>query len=460
MSTTTPILFRTALALSLLGSSLLAQAKVSEAEAARLGQDLTPVGAEKASNADGSIPTWSGKWRGTPPQVKFAGPGSPYPDPYADEKPLFVITAQNMDLYADNLSDGEKALLKRYPTTFKMPVYPSHRDFRLDEASEAFIKQNALHAELSEDGYGTRNAWGASPFPIPQNGNELMFNHTMQGRASTEEANYVQAVNYADGNKVFETVNYKIFSIWSTPGYDLSNAEGVLSHFLLTNLEPVRKKGEIVVGHEYINPVSQPRQAWQYSPGQRRVRRAPTVGYDSPTGAGGFRVYDEDRLFNGAADRYNWTIVGKKELFIPYHNYKIDDPSVTQEQLLSTSGHINPEYMRYEKHRVWVLEAKLKPGARHIYAKRVLYLDEDSWAATLADNYDSRGQFWRTNMQTSIYAYDLQRFHARLGMYHDLIAGSYMVDRLLEKQKPALLNASTFTASDFTPGNLRKLGTR
>ncbi|MBM7060349.1 DUF1329 domain-containing protein [Pseudomonas sp. UL073] len=460
MSTTTTPLYRTALALTLLGSSLVAHAKVSEAEAARLGQDLTPMGAEKAGNADGSIPAWTGKWRGTPPQVKFGGAGSPYPDPYADEKPLFVITAENMEQYAANLSDGEKALLKRYPATFKMPVYASHRDFRLDDASEQNIKRNALNAELSEGGYGTTNAWGASPFPIPQNGNELMFNHTMQGRAATEEADYVQVVNYADGNKVFEKVNYKIYSIWSSPDYNLGTSEGILSHFLLTNLEPVRKKGEIVVGHEYINPVSQPRQAWQYAPGQRRVRRAPTVGYDSPTGAGGFRVYDEDRLFNGAADRYDWKIVGKRELFIPYHNYKIDEPEVGLDQLLSTTGHINPEFMRYEKHRVWVLEATLKANARHIYAKRVIYLDEDTWAAALADNYDSRGQFWRTNMQTSIYAYDLQRFHARLGMYHDLIAGSYMVDRLLDGQKPALLNASKFTASDFTPGNLRKLGTR
>ncbi|MNQ14936.1 hypothetical protein D3C85_278960 [compost metagenome] len=460
MSMIIPTLLRTSLAVALLGSSLAIQAKVSESEAARLDQDLTPMGAEKAGNADGSIPAWSGKWRGTPPHVKFGGPGAPYPDPYADEEPLFVITAQNMEQYAENLTDGEKALLKRYPNTFRMPVYPSHRDFRLDTKLEELIKKNALQAELSSDGHDTSSAWGASPFPMPKNGNELILNHTMQGRVATEEATYVQAVNYADGNKVFEKVNYKIYSIWSSSDHDLSSSEGILSHFLLTNLEPVRKKGEIIVGHDYINGAAQPRQAWQYTPGQRRVRRAPTVGYDSPTGAGGFRVYDEDRLFNGATDRYNWTIVGKKEVYIPYHNYKIDDPSVSHKELLSSTGHINPEYMRYEKHRVWVVEAKLKPGARHIYAKRVLYLDEDSWAATLADNYDSRGQFWRTNMQTSIYAYDIQRFHARLGMYHDLIAGSYMVDRLLDEQKPALLNASAFSPSDFTPGNLRKLGTR
>ncbi len=460
MSRITHTWLRTTLAVALLGSSLALQAKVSNEEAARLGQDLTPMGAEKAGNADGSIPAWSGKWRGLPPGLKFGGAGTPYPDPYADEKPLFTITAQNMDQYAANLTDGQKALFKRYPDSFKMPVYPSHRDFRVDEFTEQTIKKNAVNAELANEGNDAVNAFGASPFPIPKNGNELIFNHTMQGRAKTEEAVYQQAVVYPDKNKVTEKVDYKIFSVWSDPQKTLETSGGILSNFLLTTLEPVRKKGEIVVGHEFIKATAEPRQAWQYTPGQRRVRRAPTVGYDSPSGAGGFRVYDEDRLFNGAPDRYDWAIVGKKEFYIPYNNYKIDEPNVNVDQILNATGHINPDLMRYEKHRVWVLQGTLKPNARHIYAKRVIYLDEDSWAATLADNYDSRGQLWRTNMQTSIYAFDIQRFHARLGVYHDLIAGSYLVDRMLVDQKPAKLNASNFVDDDFTAGNLRKLGTR
>ncbi|MNS85249.1 hypothetical protein D3C72_1191090 [compost metagenome] len=365
-----------------------------------------------------------------------------------------------MGQYSANLTDGQKALFKRYPDSFKMPVYPSHRDFRVDQLTEDGIKKNALNAELSNDGNDTSNAFGASPFPIPKNGNELILNHTMSGRSFTEEAVYQQAVIYPDKNRVTEKVDYKIFSVWADPKKTLDTSGGILTHFLLTTLEPVRKKGEIVVGHEFINATAEPRQAWQYSPGQRRVRRAPTVGYDSPSGAGGFRVYDEDRLFNGAPDRYNWSIVGKKEIYIPYNNYKIDQPDVNIEQILSTTGHINPDIMRYEKHRVWIVQATLKPNARHLYAKRVLYLDEDSWQAALADNYDSRGQLWRTNMQTSIYAYHIERFHSRLGIYHDLIAGSYLVDRMLVDQKPAKLNASNFVDDDFTAGNLRKLGTR
>jgi hypothetical protein len=453
-------LIRSTLALALLGSSLILQAAVSEQEIARLGQDLTPIGAEKAGNADGSIPAWTGQWRGTPPQIKFAGPGTPYPDPYAAEKPLFTVTAQNMDQHAEFLSEGVKALLKRYPQTFKVPVYSSHRDFRMDEPMEQFIKSNAATAQLTENGYEVKNAWGASPFPIPQTGAQLLLNHTMQGRARTEEADYVQAVVYSGGNRTIDVVNYKIYSVWSDPDQKPEDAKGVLSHFMVTNLAPVRKKGEIVAGQEFINAFSQPRQAWQYAPGQRRVRRAPTVGYDSPTGAGGFRAYDEDRLFNGSPDRYDWKIVGKREMYIPYNNYGIDAAGVTNDQILANEGHVNPDLMRYEKHRVWVLEANLKPSARHIYAKRVLYIDEDSWAATLADNYDSRGQLWRTNMQTSVYAFDIQRFHARLAIFQDLIAGSYLVDRLLVDQKPALLNVSKWGAEEFSAAHLRKLGTR
>ena len=182
------------------------------------------------------------------------------------------------------------------------------------------------------------------------------------------------------------------------------------------------------------------------------------MAYDTPFGAGGFRVMDEDRLFNGAPDRYDWKLVGKREMYIPYNNYKLDDPNLSLDDLLATNGHVNPEHMRYELHRVWVLEANLKPGKRHIYGKRVLYIDEDSWIAVMADNYDGKGQLWRSNMQTTAYAYDLQGFQARVAVFHDLIAGSYLTDRLLNGKPPAKLNSSDYEADYFTVANLRKLG--
>ena len=447
------------ISIGLAAASLNAHAQASPEEIARLGKDLTPMGAEKAGNADGSIPAWTGKWRGAPPQVKFDGTGHKRPDPYPDEKPLYTITAQNMDQYASKLSDGQKALFKRYPQTYKLVVYPSHRDFRYSEAVENNIKYNAANAQLVSDGYGVANAYGASPFPIPKNGYELIWNHNLPSRAWKEEATYLMALTLSNQSRVFEKVHYQILSPWDNPTGDAKAYDGIQAYAMISTLEPVRKKGEIILTNEFSNPVAQPRQSWQYIPGTRRVRRAPTVGYDTPYGAGGFRVMDEDRLFNGAPDRYEWKMVGKQEMYIPYNNYKLDDPDQDLNALLTENGHLNPDAVRYELHRVWVLEGTLRPGSRHIYAKRRLYLDEDSWTAALADNYDAKGQLWRTNVQTSVYAYEIQAFHARVAVYHDLIAGSYLVDRLVNGMGgTAHLNDARFDASYFTASNLRKLG--
>ncbi|MDH4555909.1 DUF1329 domain-containing protein [Pseudomonas sp. BN417] len=433
-------------------------AGISPEDAARLGADLTTMGAEKAGNADGSIPAWSGKWLGAPPHLNYGGSGSQYPDPYADEKPLFVITAQNMAQYADQLSEGQKALFQRYPNSFRMPVYPSHRDFRYSPDVERKIAANAINAKLVHEGNGVTGAIGASPFPIPKNGHELMWNLNLPARAWKEDAVYKMALVLANGNRVYESLDYKILSVWDSPAETVESLDGRQAYALLTTLEPTRKKGEIILAHSFTDPISSPSQSWQYLPGNRRVRRAPTVAYDTPYGAGGFRVMDEDRLFNGAPDRYDWKLVGKQEIYVPYNNYKLDDPSLKLDDLLATSGHVNPEYMRYERHRAWVLEANLKPGKRHIYRKRVIYIDEDSWIGLLADNYDGKGNLWRSNMQTTVYAYDLNGFQARVAIFHDLIAGSYLADRLLDGQRPAKLNSSDIEADYFTTANLRKLG--
>lgn len=447
------------LSIGLASVSVQSHAQVSEAQAASLGKELTPMGAQMAGNADGSIPAWSGKWRGTPPQVTFDGTGHKRPDPYANEKPMLTITAQNMDRYANKLSDGQKALFKRYPQTYRIVVYPSHRDFRYSQEVENNIRYNALNAQLAEGGYGVTNAFGASPFPIPKNGYELIWNHNLPSRAWKEEATYLMALTLANGNRVFEKMRYQILSAWDNPKGTPEQYNGTQAYSMLTTLEPPRKKGEIYLTNEFSNPVVNPRQSWQYAPGTRRVRRAPTVGYDTPYGVGGFRVMDEDRLFNGAPDRYEWKLVGKQEMYIPYNNYALDDPNQNLDTVLTDKGHVNPDVVRYELHRVWVVEGTLRPGSRHVYAKRRLYLDEDSWTAALADNYDGKGQLWRTNVQTSVYAYEIQAFHPRVAIYHDLLAGSYLADRLINGQgSTARLNDSDFDVGFFTAGNLRKLG--
>lgn len=436
-----------------------ALAAVSAEEAAQLGGDkLTCTGAERAGNADGSIPAYSGKWLGAPPGLDVKNAHGHDPDAYPDEKPLFTIGAQNMAQYADRLTDGEKAMLKAYPDSFRMPVYPSHRDFRYADWACDTIKKNATTATLVHDGLGVSAVTGAVPFPIPKSGLELQWNLQLPTRAWTEVAIYDQGAVYNNGNIAWGRVDYNILAPVNNPGKRGSTTDTLGSYFDVITLLPERDKGSVDIGwtpNDYYNNYIH---TWGYNPGTRRVREAPEFGYDLPQGAGGFRTVDDDRLLNGSPERYDWKIVGKREIYIPWNAWRLNDPKVTYKQLLS-KGSINPDYMRYELHRVWVLQGDLKPGYRHLYKKRVIYMDEDSWHGVMADTYDNRGQLWRVGMVNYFYAYEMQAYHAGVAVYHDLDAGAYIADRLVNEQPDGeKLNQGGLAPADFSPDAARRGG--
>ena len=220
---------------------------------------------------------------------------------------------------------------------------------------------------------------------------------------------------------------------------------------------PDRQKGQMTIVHEALNQVKYERKAWVYIPGSRRVRRAPTVGYDTPDGPGGLVTVDDSLGFNGALDRYDWKLIGKKEIYIPYHSYMFDDPKVKYKELLM-KGHANPAYMRYELHRTWVAEATLKQGARHTYAKRRFYLDEDSWQIVLLESYDGRGDLWRVGILNTIYDFDIKGYVARAQMFHDLQSGGYISLRMHNETAPPNYNAKPNGEKYYSPANLRKMG--
>ena len=136
-------LMAASLALTLAGQ---AQAAVSPAEAAKLGAELTLVGAEKAANADGSIPAYAGGLI-TPP-ASFQAGSSMRPDPFADEKPLLVIDGKNVEQYKDQLTAVSFELAKRYPG-FRMEVYPTHRSASIPQGVLDNSLKNATSAKLA-----------------------------------------------------------------------------------------------------------------------------------------------------------------------------------------------------------------------------------------------------------------------------------------------------------------------
>lgn len=437
-----------------------ALAKVSQEEANRLGTTLTPMGANPAGNADGTIPKWTGETLGAPKSVNYKGTGTHYPNPYPDEKPLFEITAKNYQQYEKNLTDGQIAMFKKYPDTFRMPIYPSKRDVRYSDRVHENTKLNALNTTLNDDGNGTADVYFGVPFPIPKNAAEVLWNHMASPMMGASEGILDAAAVYNNGEiNMRQTEEHRHIQYYSMNiTREEFNKSNIAAMVMVEMLAPAREKGMLVLVHEYKNVSDTSRDAWVYLPGTRRVRRSPSIAYDFPDSAGGLRTVDDAMLFNGANSRYTWKLEGERELFIPYNNNELDNPQVSYKELLTTN-HLNPKYMRYELHRCRVIVAELREGKRHVYAKRRLYAEEDSWAAVMADNYDSYGTLWRTNIRSMVNLYDLPGMGARLEVYYDLQKGAYLANYLVNEQKgPPKFVTDPLPDSYFTPSNLRQMG--
>jgi hypothetical protein len=420
------------LQIGLIATSTLAGAKVPAGEAARLdGPELSCMGAQRAGSADG-VAEYTGKWAGTWPGQRK--PHGYEPGPYADEKPLFRITQANMAEHGAQLSEGAKALLEAYPETFWINVYASHRDFAPPQWVCDAAKFNAAHAELTDDGLGVTGVGGAPAFPMPQSGAEAMRSVQTAFRSWTEKAELDIAVVYSGGEIAWGRNKLMTMSPMNKPGGKRpSLTDRISAYFLYSTLLPERDRGLVSVGFQLSNFKDGSTQAWQYQPGTRRVRQAPEVGFDYPVPPAGLHTSDEDSGFNGSPERYTWKLIGKKTLVVPYHNFRINDPALRYKDLIQP-GSINPDYVRYERHRVWVVEGDLKPGMRHVYSKRRVYIDEDTWLILSADEYDSRGQLWRVPMILYFFSQESGAFHRGVQVFHDLTAKAYEANNLLNER--------------------------
>ena len=329
-----------ALSLALSGAS--AMAKVSEADANKLGNELTPLGAEKAGNADGSI---------------LLGLAVLLQHQRATQ---WVITIQTRTLKIKCYLKSRhkttkntrtfylkvrKSFSKLTPETFRMPVYPTRRSASNPQFIYDATKVNATSAELLDGGNGIKGAVLGIPFPIPQNGLEAIWNHILRYRGEAVQRNGGQAAVTTGGDYNVigfdEQLLIKYAEEGATP--EKLTDENVLFMFKQKVTKPARLAGTALLVHETVDQVKEPRKAWTYNTGQRRVRLAPNIAYDTPgTAADGLRTTDDFDMFNGSPNRYNWKLVGKKEMFVAYNNYALHSDNAKYDDILKPN-HVNPD---------------------------------------------------------------------------------------------------------------------
>ncbi len=400
------------------------------------GPVFTPLGAERAGNAAGTIPAWEGGIREVPASYD---PIRHETDPFPDDPILYTVTAANMAEYAAVLSDGQQALLAAYPDTWQINVYPTRRSASYPEWVYANVIANATRSRLVTEGKGgVDGSRVSSPFPVPTQGVEVIWNHNLRWRgirvkrglgqaAVTRRGNFTLVIGDADLGFPYgleeETPFTREYPNLMVAVKSRTTGPALLSGTAGLTIEP-------------INQTRDPRKSWLYSRALRRVVRRPFFGYGLPApNSDNLRTVDQFELYNGAPDRFEWTLQGKREMLIPYNSYRLHSSDVPYRDILQV-GHINPDLARFELHRVWVVEGRLKKNAQHVYARRVFYVDEDSWQIAMSESYDAKGRLWRTSHAHALNYYTVPVHLSTLNVFHDLQQQRYFVDDLDNGREP------------------------
>jgi hypothetical protein len=442
---------------SAMAFSSIATAAPSAAEAARLGKELTPIGAERAANKDGSIPEWTGGICTSPANYKPLNGknGFPYVYPFDNEKPLYSVTAANMAQHIDKLDDAQQHLLKTFPT-YRIDVYKTQRTACLPSWVYDNTIKKVMNPKLVGDAPGLDSAHAQVPFPIPKTGQEAMWNWVTAYHPEYFAGDFETYLSDAAGNKTLVTrsfVRYQ-FDYWNNSKTSSDRVGALLNQ----NQSPASKAGSMDMRVNWARMDEKAPRAWSYVPGQRRVRLAPEFTYDTVAPQyGGLIIFDEISGFDGKMDRFDFKLVGKKELLIPYNSMKHQMLPIDQ---VMQKDHINPDVMRYELHRVWVVEATRKNGARHVNSKKIYYLDEDSWLISSYQSYDDAGKLYRSNVFPLYQQYDVPSpvTHNQLG--HDHIKQGWFLGSRSVSGTPGWRQIDPLPENFFTPDNMAGLGVR
>jgi hypothetical protein len=432
------------------------QGAVTAEEAKALGANLTGFGAERAGSPDGRIPAYTGGLEKAPAGYK-AGDGRRV-DPFAGEKPLYVLTAGSVGDAGSQLTEGTLEMLRRYPS-FRVDVYATHRTVGYPHWLVENTRRNATKATATEGGLRLNDAFPGIPFPIPRDGNEVMWNHRLHYMGRAIGFKYDSWLVDASGQP---TLTSTASSVWEFPAFEPKRdtplkEDETLFAWKLDYTGPQRRAGEAMILVDSVNPLVQARRAWYYVPGQRRVKQVELPDDAPHSSSSGTYTNDDAFVYTGVLERFDLKLLGKREILVPYNTYRLTYHERAEDMLLAK--HVNPDFLRWELHRVWVVEAKLKPGQHHVYSRRVFYVDEDSWAALASDEYDMDGKLLRAVFAFLTDSYDADAPFAGHHVAYDLSTGSYYFG-FFPGAHSGVRYVEPLPASQWSPDSLAGAGVR
>ena len=406
------------------------------------------MGAERAGDPSIGIPPWTGGLA-TAAQARAAAVA------FASERPLFSITAANVRRYAASLPDGAVALFA-HDRDYRMDIYPTHRTAALPQPVYDAIGRNAVSAHPVAQGcrFGLADASGGIPYPIPADGCQVVWNHLLAYWGPARDARLQTFVVFGAGD--VEKTSDRL-EIADFPYYEAGSDPAAVGPYFFERREmltfPADRAGGGYITRQPLDSGTTRFESWEYVPGARRVRQSPSLSYDTPDpDASGLESFDDYYIFSGGLEHYDFTLLGKRAMFIPYNNHAFDRAT----SALLGPRHADPSAIRYELHRVWVVDARLAAGQHDIVPHRRLFIDEDSWFAAYADEWNADGALWKFSQASMDLFPGLPAILLGGQLTYDLLYHAYVYDFAFGHPDGAFRPSAPHDPAAYTPQGMSR----
>jgi hypothetical protein len=330
------------------------------------------VGAEQAGDPNNNIPAWTGGLD------TGALAGAHYADPFAADKPIDMVSAANGGRWQAWLTPGTQMRLLS-DADLRLPVYPTRRSAADSAEFYAGTRENAMRAGM-HDGLPEHISVGI-PFPVPDKGMQVIWNHLLRDRPAFGQRTFVQAFVQPNARLLSHTIVQRFANYWPVP-VKKHPEEIPLASLLELTIVPQRLAGSVMMLRATLNQASK---MWLRDAGALWLAKVTDAAPGtSVLGAAGLMDVDQLDGYLGPPGLYDWSLIGKEARLVPYNAYKLDTDDLNA---ALTPRHMNADVLRYEIHRTWHVRGTCRAEMSCHFNRRDYWLDEDTWQILLGDLY-------------------------------------------------------------------------
>ncbi len=150
--------------------------------------------------------------------------------------------------------------------------------------------------------------------------------------------------------------------------------------------DPYDMRGVIPLYYRYTDQYKAD-EMWMYIPSMRRVRRMSTAQRMDSLGGGFEATWDDFQTFAGKVMQYDWKFIERRDALLP--TIAKGKPEWLEGRHLAG---VNDSFRRVKG--AYIIEC-IPKDPNHIYSKKVIWVDPESWHMPYGEYYDRKNKLWK-----------------------------------------------------------------